>query len=35
MRNKRQLIEKLRDYTYKSTHISPANRPKLEHLIPN
>ena len=23
------------DYTYKSTHISAANRPKVEYLIPN
>ena len=35
MRNKRQIIGELRDYTSKSTHISAANRPKVEHLIPN
>ena len=35
MRNKRQIKGELRDYTYKSTHISAVNRPKEEHLIPN
>ena len=35
MRDKRQIIGELKDYTYKSTHISAAHRPKEEHLIPN
>ena len=35
MRDKRQIIGELRDYTYKRTPISAANRPKVEHLIPN
>ena len=35
MRNKRQILGEWRDYTYRSTHISAANRPKIEHLIPN
>ena len=35
MRNKRQILGELRDFTSKSIHISAANRPKVEHLIPN
>ena len=35
MRNNRQIIGELREYTSTSAHISAANRPKVEHLILN